>query len=321
GDEVAAVTDINHKNYEDGIDVYNLEVEGSENYLISEFGARVKSKCSPELNIDASGQSYKIIKRSSNGSIVTVEVNGVKKKLLIPVDIDSSTGNIIRDSDGNPIRTYDINQFKNKLKAVGNNPTLSKKFANENGFDNIDQMLKQYDLINKYIDESGSSRIIRADLSGDGRYNIFGNPVFKEGTESLIKLSMKNPAITDGDIYSGANQGTFALNNKIQFKALWKKVYELYTTNPDGLKKSNEDLYNLLKAQDKEVIDGMASGDGIKKYTWHHSHKPGEFQLLDSDFHNDFRHTGGDKFWGGAKNLEDLDPSFDIKDYKHILFN
>ncbi|MGL5086001.1 MAG: hypothetical protein ACRC68_09875, partial [Clostridium sp.] len=268
GDEVAAVTDINHKNYEDGIDVYNLEVEGSENYLISEFGARVKSKCSPELKIDASGKSYKIVKRYSSGSVVVVEVGGVKKKILVPIDVDPTTGSIIKDSAGNPIRTFDTNQFKNNLKALANNPTLAKKFANENGFDNIDQMLKQYDLINEYLDNNfDTSRLIKASEAGKGRYNIYGNVRFQEGTESLIKLSMENPVIKNGDIYSGAGHGTYAVNSTIQFKAAWKKVYELYTKDPKALEASNKNLYDILKGQIDDVIENMANGEDIPGIT------------------------------------------------------
>ncbi|MGL5086002.1 MAG: hypothetical protein ACRC68_09880 [Clostridium sp.] len=48
---------------------------------------------------------------------------------------------------------------------------------------------------------------------------------------------------------------------------------------------------------------------------------PGDFELVNTKLHEQFRHTGGDAFWGGNINLNSIDPSYNIKNFRDILFN
>ena len=52
----------------------------------------------------------------------------------------------------------------------------------------------------------------------------------------------------------------------------------------------------------EEQLDQIKSGaPRIKGYTWHHCAEPGRMQLVRTDEHEQYRHTGGKTIWGGGR--------------------
>ncbi|MDR1432950.1 MAG: HNH endonuclease [Puniceicoccales bacterium] len=54
----------------------------------------------------------------------------------------------------------------------------------------------------------------------------------------------------------------------------------------------------FTEAQLKDIMSGK---DTIKDYTWHHHQDVGRMQLVPENIHEDVRHVGGFKMWGGKK--------------------
>lgn len=80
-------------------------------------------------------------------------------------------------------------------------------------------------------------------------------------------------------------------NDNKQMKYCTEQLREEIKNNPELAEKFDE-------RQLAQIERGYPRIDG---YTWHHSENPGEMQLVDSDIHDQTKHTGGRSIWGGGK--------------------
>lgn len=77
--------------------------------------------------------------------------------------------------------------------------------------------------------------------------------------------------------------------DSVQFNRVNKQLKEAVS--------KNDDLAKKFTPQQLEMIE---AGRTPRGYTWHHSENLGELQLVDTQIHEQTRHTGGKKIWGGG---------------------
>lgn len=75
----------------------------------------------------------------------------------------------------------------------------------------------------------------------------------------------------------------------VQFNRANKQLKEGVLSNPD-----------LAKQFTPQQIEMIENGRTPRGYTWHHSEELGKLQLVDTKIHDQTRHTGGKKIWGGG---------------------
>ncbi len=81
--------------------------------------------------------------------------------------------------------------------------------------------------------------------------------------------------------------------DKAQFQECNRQLYDAIQNDSELVKKFTPDQIDQIK-------DGMTKGTAPEGYTWHHDAETGKMQLVDSDIHNNSRHTGGKPLWGGG---------------------
>lgn len=58
-----------------------------------------------------------------------------------------------------------------------------------------------------------------------------------------------------------------------------------------------------------DEVAGFKPGERPKDYTWHHTEREGEMELIPTDLHDEVRHTGGWSIWGGGQKEIEVDPT------------
>lgn len=67
------------------------------------------------------------------------------------------------------------------------------------------------------------------------------------------------------------------------------------------LKQKIDNDPEFAKQFSDEQLEQIENGETPDGYTWHHSEEYGEMQLINTEDHQNNRHTGGKAIWGGGK--------------------
>lgn len=83
---------------------------------------------------------------------------------------------------------------------------------------------------------------------------------------------------------------------------------KLQSTDREQFKESNKQLKEAIEKDPElakkftgEQLEQIENDDTPDGYTWHHHEDKGKMQLVDTEVHNNTRHTGGKAIWGGGK--------------------
>ncbi|MGG1534171.1 MULTISPECIES: HNH endonuclease [Brevibacillus] len=77
-----------------------------------------------------------------------------------------------------------------------------------------------------------------------------------------------------------------------QFRRATEALREEIAKNPELRSKFSD-----------QQIEQIHAGRVPEGYVWHHSERPGVLQLVDREFHEETRHTGGRSLWGGGQSM------------------
>ncbi|WP_323975583.1 HNH endonuclease [Aeromonas hydrophila] len=67
------------------------------------------------------------------------------------------------------------------------------------------------------------------------------------------------------------------------------------------LKQKIDNVPEFAKQFSDEQLEQIENGETPDGYTWHHSEEYGGMQLINTEEHQNNRHTGGKAIWGGGK--------------------
>lgn len=96
--------------------------------------------------------------------------------------------------------------------------------------------------------------------------------------------------VFDSDFDAQLPEDKLQSKDREQFKECNKQLKEKIKEDPE-----------LAKKFTPEQLEQIENGDTPDGYTWHHHEEKGKMQLVDTEVHNDTRHTGGKAIWGGGK--------------------
>lgn len=125
----------------------------------------------------------------------------------------------------------------------------------------------------------------------------------KEGVPSEVPYIRKTIEVNGRKVTVVVPEFPDAVYETILPKDLWREDdYTVFKHCTEELKKAIQADPELGKQFTSEQLEQIKNGEPrIKGLTWHHDAECGHMQLLPSDIHSQYRHTGGKMIWGGGR--------------------
>lgn len=207
-----------------------------------------------------------------------------------------------------------LNNIEERLKPPGENKLydrevkpkeldkeLEKSENKEKKQDNFEKRLSNIE------DSLTPNRNNKADNQNEIKQKIEKIRCINEGYEGKEhpKTGIKYERCTVRDSEGNLKEGVFP-KFKSEFDAKLSPD-EYKSTDPVQFNRANKQLKeavvndsDLAKKFTNQQLEMIEYGRTPRGYTWHHSEKLGTLQLVDTKVHDETRHTGGRKIWGGG---------------------
>ena len=127
----------------------------------------------------------------------------------------------------------------------------------------------------------------------EDKVNESGFVPYREKTIEIggVKIKVVVPEFPDDVFETRLPAKMHTADDPEVFSYCTEKLKQAIAKNPELASKFTE-----------EQLDQIKSGaPRIKGYTWHHCAEPGRMQLVRTDEHEQYRHTGGKTIWGGGR--------------------
>ncbi|MGC5326445.1 HNH endonuclease [Brevibacillus sp. SYSU BS000544] len=222
---------------------------------------RVRCRCRLVPSIDQSVLKLPKVEKEKMLRQVIQEL-----KVKVPKDNNQA---VVRVIDGVkkiiPIGYTSLEECLNKVESV-------------KGYASKEEFKKTIENVEKYLNDPTNNRpsIKNQSRAGtvykDVEFDIIGFPIFDKYSKYELQLEAKN----------------FKLDRDDHFKICTQKLKE-------SIERGEIDKSNFTSEQLSDIEKGASKISGL---TWHHHQIEGKMQLVDEDYHDEAKHTGGNAIWG-----------------------
>ena len=139
----------------------------------------------------------------------------------------------------------------------------------------------------------GEDGTVHLSCINEDKVNESGFVPYREKTIEIggVKIKVVVPEFPDDVFETRLLAKMHTADDPEVFSYCTEKLKQAIAKNPELASKFTE-----------EQLDQIKSGaPRIKGYTWHHCAEPGRMQLVRTDEHEQYRHTGGKTIWGGGR--------------------